>query len=154
MRRGPSRNSLLFLYIQINFMEEGKCNMQIITTITVNQILTESSKKQLFLSFQERRQQLLKEIDQLKFEMKRMEKMKKYPVSSINTYFEKEIENRKDKVKLLEFQIEQLELLPLGSELKEREIQGLIDINIGDNWNETLLNRKITVKDGMIIDIK
>jgi len=135
-------------------MEEGKCNMQIITTITVNQILTESSKKQLFLSFQERRQQLLKEIDQLKFEMKRMEKMKKYPVSSINTYFEKEIENRKDKVKLLEFQIEQLELLPLGSELKEREIQGLIDINIGDNWNETLLNRKITVKDGMIIDIK
>jgi len=128
--------------------------MQIITTITVNQILTESSKKQLFLSFQERRQQLLKEIDQLKFEMKRMEKMKKYPVSSINTYFEKEIENRKDKVKLLEFQIEQLELLPLGSELKEREIQGLIDINIGDNWNETLLNRKITVKDGMIIDIK
>ncbi|MEK6454041.1 YlqD family protein [Caldifermentibacillus hisashii] len=128
--------------------------MQIITTITVNQILTESSKKQLFISFQERRQQLLKEIDQLKFEMKRMEKMKKYPVSSINTYFEKEIEKRKEKVKLLEFQIEQLDLLPLGSELKEREIQGLIDVNIGDNWNESLLNRKITVKDGIVIDIK
>jgi hypothetical protein len=128
--------------------------MQIITTITVNQILTESSKKQLFISFQERRQQLLKEIDQLTFEMKRMEKMKKYPVSSINTYFEKEIEKRKDKVKLLEFQIEQLELLPLGSELKEREIQGLIDVNIGDNWNESLLNRKITVKDGIVVEIK
>ncbi|AWI12130.1 MULTISPECIES: YlqD family protein [Bacillaceae] len=128
--------------------------MQIITTITVNQILTESSKKQLFISFQERRQQLLKEIDQLKFEMKRMEKMKKYPVSSINTYFEKEIEKRKEKVKLLEFQIEQLDLLPLGSELKEREIQGLIDVNIGDNWNESLLNRKITVKDGIVVDIK
>ncbi|WP_346217061.1 YlqD family protein [Caldifermentibacillus hisashii] len=128
--------------------------MQIITTITVNQILTESSKKQLFISFQERRQQLLKEIDQLKFEMKRMEKMKKYPVSSINTYFEKEIEKRKEKVKLLEFQIEQLDLLPLGSELKEREIQGLIDVNIGDNWNESLLNRKITVKDGNVVDIK
>lgn len=128
--------------------------MQLITTITVNQILTESSKKQLFISFQERRQQLLKEIDQLKFEMKRMEKMKKYPVSSINTYFEKEIEKRKEKVKLLEFQIEQLDLLPLGSELKEREIQGLIDVNIGDNWNESLLNRKITVKDGIVVDIK
>ncbi|MCM3797660.1 YlqD family protein [Caldifermentibacillus hisashii] len=128
--------------------------MQIITTITVNQILTESSKKQLFISFQERRQQLLKEIDQLKFEMKRMEKMKKYPVSSINTYFEKEIEKRKEKVKLLEFQIEQLDLLPLGSELKEREIQGLIDVSIGDNWNESLLNRKITVKDGIVVDIK
>ncbi|WP_346207227.1 YlqD family protein [Caldifermentibacillus hisashii] len=128
--------------------------MQIITTITVNQILTESSKKQLFISFQERRQQLLKEIDQLKFEMKRMEKMKKYPVSSINTYFEKEIEKRKEKVKLLEFQIEQLDLLPLGSELKEREIQGLIEVNIGDNWNESLLNRKITVKDGIVVDIK
>lgn len=128
--------------------------MQIITTITVNQILTESSKKQLFISFQERRQQLLKEIDQLKFEMKRMEKMKKYPVSSINTYFEKEIEKRKEMVKLLEFQIEQLDLLPIGSELKEREIQGLIDVNIGDNWNESLLNRKITVKDGIVVDIK
>lgn len=128
--------------------------MEVLSTIKVYQILTEKSKKQLCTSFQEKKQQLVKEIDQLKFERKRMEKTKKFPASTVQMYFEKEIEKRADQIKLLEFQLEQLELLPLGSELKEREIHGLVNIEIGDNWNESLLNRKITIQDGIIVDIK
>ncbi len=128
--------------------------MQILTTVTVNQILTENSKKQLYKTFSERKQQLQKEIDQLKFEMKRMEKTKKYHVPALRSHFEKEIDQRYEKIKIIEFQIEQLNILPLGSVLKEREIQGLVDIKVGDHWNEAVLNRTITVKDGIIQEIK
>ena len=39
--------------------------MQIITTVTVNQVLTEKSREKLFNSFQSRKLELQKEIDQL-----------------------------------------------------------------------------------------
>lgn len=135
-------------------MKKGGKLLQLITSITVNQILTENSKKALFQSFTERKQQLQREIEQLKFELKRLEKSKKYSITDLYQYFEKEIEKRHEKIEILDFQLEQLELLPLGSQLKEREIQGLVNVEIGDDWNEKLLNRTIIVKDGIIEDIK
>ena len=54
--------------------------MQIITTVTVNQVLTEKSREKLFNSFQSRKLELQKEIDQLKFERKRLEKKKKLKI--------------------------------------------------------------------------
>lgn len=71
----------------------------------------------------------------------------------LHNYFEKEIENRNEKIKLLEFQIEQLEILPLGSQLKEREVQGLVNVEVGDKWNDNL-NKTIVVKDGVITEIR
>ncbi|MCU9593116.1 YlqD family protein [Caldibacillus thermolactis] len=127
--------------------------MQILTTVTVNQILTEKSREKLFHTFQNRKQALQKEIDQLKFEKKRLEKTKKYNIKMLHNYFEKEIENRNEKIKLLEFQIEQLEILPLGSQLKEREVQGLVNVEVGDKWNDNL-NKTIVVKDGVITEIR
>jgi hypothetical protein len=72
----------------------------------------------------------------------------------LKTHFEKEIQKREEKQKLLEFQIEQLHMLPLGSELKEKEVQALIDINVGDNWEERLGQPAIIIKDGIITEIR
>lgn len=127
--------------------------MQIITTVTVNQVLTEKSREKLFNSFQSRKLELQKEIDQLKFERKRLEKTKKYNINMLHNYFEKEIENRNEKIKLLDFQLEQLEILPLGSQLKEREVQGLVNVEVGDKWDD-FLNKTIVVKDGIITEIR
>ncbi|NCU16255.1 YlqD family protein [Pallidibacillus pasinlerensis] len=127
--------------------------MQIITTVTVNQVLTEKSREKLFHSFQSRKIELQKEIDQLKFERKRLEKTKKYNINMLHNYFEKEIENRNEKIKLLDFQLEQLEILPLGSQLKEREVQGLVNVEVGDKWDD-FLNKTIVVKDGIITEIR
>jgi len=128
--------------------------LKILTTVTVKQILTEKSKSELYARFTERKRELKRELEQLKFEMKRMEKAKKYPSQRLQQYFEKEIELRTEKMKILDFQLEQLELLPLGTELKEREIQGLIEVGVGDQWNDGMLERTIIVKDGIIQEIK
>ena len=68
--------------------------------------------------------------------------------------FDKEIQHRLDKVKQIEFQLEQLHMLPLGSEIKEKEIQALIDVQEGDRWSEITQERTIVIKDDVIIEIR
>ncbi len=128
--------------------------MKILTTITVKQILTEKSKIELYERFTKRKEELKRELDQLKFEMKRMEKSKKYSSLMLQHYYEKEMNDRHEKIKILDFQLEQLNLLPIGTELKEREVQGLVEVEVGDTWNEVMNGKTIIVKDGIIQEIK
>ncbi|MEH7234796.1 YlqD family protein [Bacillus sp. JJ1562] len=128
--------------------------MKIIQTVEVKQILTENSRAKLIGSLQTNKDQLLKECDQLKFELKKMEKLKKFDPVKIKLYFTNEIDLRQEKVKQLEFQIEQIHMLPLGSELKEKEVQSIIDINVGDNWDEVTTARTIVIKEGIVEEIR
>ncbi|MCL6572324.1 MAG: YlqD family protein [Bacillus sp. (in: Bacteria)] len=128
--------------------------MQLIQTVMVKQILTEQSKQQMFENYQEKMLQLKKESDQLQFELKRLEKTKTFSPGELKKQFEKEIQMRQEKAKLLEFQIEQLHILPLGSELKEKEVQALVEINIGDVWNKRMGQATIIIKDGKIEEIR
>jgi YlqD protein len=128
--------------------------LQIIQTVVVKQILTENSKQKLFDHYEAQKLQLQREINQLQFELKRLEKTKSFSPGALKNHFEKEINKRLEKEKLLEFQIEQLHRLPLGSELKEKEVQSLIEIKIGDIWDERIGQSTIIIKDGIIDDIR
>ena len=128
--------------------------MKILQNVVVKQILTETSKKKLLEQYFSKKMQYLKECDQLQFELKKLEKTKRFETNGLKRHFEKEMQLRKEKVKLLEFQIEQLHMLPLGSELKEKEVQAIVDINIGDKWEEHLGSSTIIVKDGIIAEIR
>ncbi|WML43680.1 YlqD family protein [Neobacillus sp. PS3-40] len=128
--------------------------MKILQTVVVKQILTEDSKQKLLDQYFARKMQYLKECDQLQFELKRLEKTNKFETNGLKRHFEKEMQMRKEKVKLHEFQIEQLHMLPLGSELKEKEVQALVDINVGDQWDEHLGSTTIIIKDGIIAEIR
>ncbi|MGG1679735.1 YlqD family protein [Neobacillus sp. NRS-1170] len=128
--------------------------MQIIQTVVVKQILTEKSKEKLFEQYNHQKLQLQKECSQLHFELKRLEKTKTFSPGELKSHFKKEINKRLEKEKLLEFQIEQLHMLPLGSELKEKEVQALIEIKVGDSWNQPLGQPVVIIKDGIIEEIR
>jgi Tfp pilus assembly protein PilP len=128
--------------------------MQLIQTVIVKQILTEKSKQELLEKYFAGKLQMQKEYEQLQFELKKLEKAKKYQPSALKVHFEKELEKRHDKEKLYEFQIEQLHMLPLGSELKEKEVQALIEVNVGDDWDKVMGQHTIIIKDGKIKEIR
>lgn len=128
--------------------------MNILQNIIVKQILTEKSKEQLLNKYSGNHLQLKKECDQLLFELKKLEKTKKYQTGNLKKHFEKEIHMRQEKIKLLEFQIEQLHMLPLGSELKEKEIKGIVEVNVGDRWEDVVTNKTIIIKDGIVAEIR
>lgn len=128
--------------------------MKIIQSVTVKQVLTENSKKELLAGYTAKKQQLQKESDQLRFELKKQEKTKKIHPASLRKHFEKEIQIRQEKVKLLDFQIEQLHMLPLGSELKEKEVQAIIEVEEGALWEDIEKGKTIIVKDGIVDEIR
>lgn len=128
--------------------------MKILQNVIVNQVLTESSKNQLLEKYKSKRLQLQKESEQLRFELKKLEKTRTLQPASLRAHFEKEINQRQEKIKLLEFQMEQLEILPAGSELKEREVQSIIDVEIGADWDEIMARKTIVIKDGIVSEIR
>ncbi|MBN8191487.1 YlqD family protein [Bacillus sp. NTK074B] len=128
--------------------------MKVIHTITIKQVLTEKSKDLLMRRYENQKFHLKKESDQLQFEMKKIERGKKYPSAKLNQHFEKELNERSEKIKLLDFQMEQLDILPIGSELKEKELQGMMDIQVGDNWEEETLSKTIVIEDGIVKEIR
>ncbi|WP_053362135.1 YlqD family protein [Bacillus sp. FJAT-27251] len=128
--------------------------MKVLQTVVVKQVLTETSKERLLNKYGTKKQQLQKESEQLKFEWKKQEKSKKHPPEILKRQFENEIRLRGEKIKLLEFHIEQLHILPLGSELKESELQALVEIQEGDLWDDFLAEKTVVVKDGVVVEIR
>lgn len=128
--------------------------MKVLQSVVVKQVLTEKSKGELQDKYHTNKLQLQKECDQLRFELKKLEKEKKYPQQSLKRQFEQEIQRRQEKIKLLDFQLEQLHMLPLGSELKEKEVQALIDVEVGANWSELTKGRTIVIKDDIVQEIR
>lgn len=128
--------------------------MNIVHTITVKQVLTESTKEILLRRYENQKIQLKREHEQLQFEWKKIERAKKYPSHKLSQHFQKEMDEKLEKIKLLDFQLEQLDILPIGSELKEKEVQGMIDIQVGDNWDEEALSKTIIIENGIVKEIR
>ncbi|MEC1920894.1 YlqD family protein [Bacillus subtilis] len=126
--------------------------MQIIHRVAVMQVLTECSKEKLLASFAEKKQMLERECSQLYFQLRKHEKEKQNP--DMIEQFKKAIEKRKDDIKIIDFQIAQVHTLPLGSELKEKEVDALLTIEAGDDWHEKTAANTIVIKDGKVIEIR
>ena len=95
-----------------------------------------------------------KEQEQLQFQYKKLEKTRKFQHEELKLSFDKEIQSRLEKVKQIEFQLEQLHMLPIGSEIKEQEIQAIVSVDEGDCWSEINQRKTIVVKDDVIIEIR
>jgi hypothetical protein len=128
--------------------------MKILQSVVVKQVLTEKSKNELQEKYHSSMSQLQKECDQLHFQLKKFEKTKAFSQDHLQKKFDKELQTRMEKIKLIEFQLEQLHMLPLGSEIKEQEVQALVDVREGDRWSDIIQNKTIVVKDNTVVEIR
>lgn len=128
--------------------------MKLLQSVTVVQILTEKSKSDLQARYHRDKIQLEKECEQLQFQFKKLEKTKRFHREELRTSFDKEIQSRHEKVKQIEFQLEQLHMLPIGSEIKEQEIEAIVSVEEGDCWSDITHHKTIVVKDDVIIEIR
>jgi hypothetical protein len=127
--------------------------MQIIKRILIKQVITEKSKKLLREKFEREITQLERECQQLLFEQRKLKNRLHTQKQEISDRFQQEIKHRKDKMTIIEFKIEQLDLLELGSEIIEKEVDGLVDVDIGSNWNEIVGKHSIVIEDDKVIRI-
>ncbi|MFY0759067.1 YlqD family protein [Metabacillus dongyingensis] len=126
--------------------------MEIFQTVSVKQILTETSREQLLNHFMQTKQQLEREIDQLAFQLKKKEKTNQ--TEEMRKQYQREISKRMDKIKIAEFQIQQIHTLPLGSEIKEKEMNAILEVHVGDRWDDLIKEKTIVIKDGIVVEIR
>ncbi|MEQ6375302.1 YlqD family protein [Bacillaceae bacterium S4-13-56] len=124
--------------------------MKIIRKTTIKQILTPDSKANMKNRFLERKKQLEQEAKQLQFEKKKIEKKLNYSKEEVSKRFQIELDQRKEQIRWLDYQLSQLEILPLGSEITEGETESIVEVNIGDSWETLMKDSCIVVKDGIV----
>ncbi|MRG85424.1 YlqD family protein [Salinibacillus xinjiangensis] len=127
--------------------------MKIIRKTAVKQVITEKSKERLEVKFKGQLTQLENECHQLQFEKRKLQSKKGISTSDVNVRFQKEIDRRKNKMKWVEYQLEQLDILPIGSEITESEVDEIVEVEVGDKWSEIMGERSITIQDGQVIRI-
>lgn len=131
--------------------------MKIIKTVVVKYILTEKKKEEIMTQLSAEKIQLQKEIEQLKFQMKK--NLRNYTQEErtnrmVSTSFQSEMKKREEKLAMLNFKIEQLNKLQLGTEIKDGTIQAIEEINVGDDWEKITEPAEIIIKDGKIHEIR
>ncbi|WP_027963166.1 YlqD family protein [Halalkalibacillus halophilus] len=127
--------------------------MKLLRKTAVKQVITETSKTDIADTFKKKKDQAINSIDQLAFEKRKLIKQHDFDPKLVESKFVKQEDKFKTQVSWYETQMEQLELLPIGSEIKIDEVEELIEISIGDDWSLMDQAREIVVEDGKIIRI-
>ncbi len=126
--------------------------MHILQTVSVVQIVTDSLKQERMDVYENQKRRLERETAQLLFEKKKAERAGSKQADAA-ARFQIEIDQRHEKISVIEFQINQLNQLPIGTELKERDIQSIVEVKEGDRFDKKN-GGTIVVKDGVIIEIR
>lgn len=127
--------------------------MKIIKKVVVKQIITEKSKQKLKNNFHNHKRRLEQECQQLLFEKRKLQNKSASSKQDIAHRFQQEINKRKEKIKLADFKMEQLDKLEMGSEIIEKEVETLVDVAIGSDWNEIMTKGAIVIKDDVVVRI-
>ncbi|GAB3067480.1 YlqD family protein [Virgibacillus ainsalahensis] len=125
--------------------------MKIIKKVPIKQIVTKKSKEKMNTNFIESKMRLEQECQQLRFEQRKLQNKSGVSKQEVNRRFQQEINKRKEKIKLIDFKIEQLEILEMGSEIIEKEVEALVEVEVGSHWEELMGEQAIVVKDGIVI---
>src|SRR5690625_4019304 len=86
---------------------------------------------------------LEQECQQLLFEQRKLENKIGTSKQEIKSRFQREINQRQHRIKSIDFKLEQLEILEIGSEIIEREVEALVEVNEGEHWDEVMNERAI-----------
>lgn len=127
--------------------------MKIIKKVLIKQIITDKSKKKLQTNFHHQKMRLEQECQQLLFEQRKLQNKPGVSKQEVGSRFQQEIKNRKEKMKLLDFKMEQLDMLEIGSEIVEKEVEALVEVEVGTHWKEIMDERAIVIQDDVVVRI-
>ena len=127
--------------------------MKIVKKIPIKQIITDKSREKIRANFHDHKMRLEQECQQLLFEKRKLQNKQGVPKPEISHRFQEEINKRKEQIKLIDFKEEQLELLEIGTEIVEGEVESLVEVGVGDNWDEIMGNQAIVIKDNIVTRI-
>lgn len=126
--------------------------------IKVKMILTEDSRNKLKEEFSSRKKRLELELEQLQFQGKKLlleaQRRGMEAQEVVQQRMFKEESSRRKKISDLDFQIQQLSVIPDGSEVLYTTVESEIEVKVGDNWDQVINQVEIILLDGVIHEIR
>jgi hypothetical protein len=126
--------------------------------VRVKVIVTEASRQKLLDDYQRQLKQILTELKQWQFQGKKLladaQKRSADAYKLAQERVAREERVRKEKAEILQFQIRQVENLPEGSELDYGTVESVVEVKVGDAWDEIMAGTEIVLKDGLIHEIR
>lgn len=132
--------------------------MKLKRTVLLKMVLTPDLRRKLREEYEGYIRKYEVELEQLYFQSKKwiQEASKKGPDAQkiVQDRLKKEEKARKDKVKQYTEMLHQLSLLPDESEIIHSQLEGEVEVSIGDHWDKLIGKSEIVVRDGIVIEIR
>src|SRR5699024_386469 len=126
--------------------------MQIQKKIYVKQVVTETSKFVLHEKFANQMNQLERECQHLLFEQRKLSS-KMRNKQKVEQRFQSEINQRKDRMTIIHFKLDELKELESGQEIIEKEVDRIVNVEVGMDWKEMEEQTSIVIQDNRVIRI-
>jgi hypothetical protein len=126
--------------------------------VVVKLVLTEQTKEKLRQEYKDAIRRLKLEMEQLQFQGKKLmteaQKKGNEAVKLVQDRIGKEHRQRREKVEVLEQQLQQLDELEIGSEIHHGTVESECTVRVGDHWDECMTGTEIIIKDSIIVEIR
>jgi hypothetical protein len=136
----------------------GMVMMMLKRKVVVKAILTKSFRMKLENEYKDIIQKMELELEQLQFQSKKLlqEALKKGPKAEeiVSDRLLKEEKKRREKLLQSRELLTQLSTIPDGSELEYAELEGDVEVKIGDDWDKLFQKVEIVVQDGLVVEIR
>ncbi len=131
-------------------------SITLLRPVTVKVRVTEQFKDGMVFELEQQIDRLDNEIQQLEFQIKRMRlelANNTIGASAAQQKHEMEKQRRQESKARLTEQLNNMENMPIGSEILNSSIQGIVEIKVGDDWDR-VLGAEVIVEDSKVVEIR
>ncbi|MCL6625822.1 MAG: YlqD family protein [Alicyclobacillus shizuokensis] len=132
--------------------------MTIRQPVAVKIVMTETTKQQIIAEYRRQIEQLTMELDQIEQQGRQAIEQAMAQGGEVAQRVREQVEEERNKrvqqrEELIQ-QIQQVQQMPLGTEVQNMTVETTVDVHVGDDWSEILRGAEIIVKDGIVQEIR
>jgi DNA repair exonuclease SbcCD ATPase subunit len=126
--------------------------------VAVKIIMTETTKQQIIAEYRRQIEQLTMELDQIDQQGRQAIEQAMAQGGEVAQRVREQVEEERNKriqqrEELIQ-QIQQVQQMPIGTEVQNMTVETTIDVHVGDDWGEILRGAEIVIKDGIVHEIR
>ncbi|WP_245632750.1 YlqD family protein [Alicyclobacillus kakegawensis] len=126
--------------------------------VAVKIVMTETTKQQIIAEYRRQIEQLTMELDQIEQQGRQAIEQAMAQGGEVAQRVREQVEEERNKrvqqrEELIQ-QIQQVQQMPLGTEVQNMTVETTVDVHVGDDWSEILRGAEIIVKDGIVQEIR
>jgi hypothetical protein len=127
-------------------------------SVAVQAIVTEKLKQELKAELQEAIEATQRRVDQMEFQSRRfladLQRTDLTQAMSARRQIEAERRRQEALIQDLKRQMEEADKLELDSEFPRGTLEGVVELNVGDDLVEKISASQIVIKDGKIVELR